>query len=264
MTPRQGIQDLRRRHNNLSFSRFRHPSSAIPARTRMCDRKDTTKPPRQRRLKKPPAVAGYTQSRSSSTIIRSMFVSCSAILTNASANGSEIVCFAQHAKGGLNQARLIGQEQPLPLFGRRFFRRRHLRSFVRRRERRRRRWQGRDRDVPRSPPTPQCGWAGDGFRLGANRGLTRAEPIRPSAAFRCPALSRRMSSPVSEDGQLGGTERVRRAACGRPFQRRGERSARCGQPHMRNCNFLFAPCAQMLGAPTRTRRRCGQASSGAD
>src|SRR5271156_3557475 len=39
-------------------------------------------------------IPGNTQSRSSSTIIRSMFVSFLAILTNASRNGSEVVCCA--------------------------------------------------------------------------------------------------------------------------------------------------------------------------
>ena len=76
-------------------SRFRRPSSPISARTGICDRKDATKPPRQRAHLEmsPPAVAEYAQSRSSSTIIRSMFVRFLAILTNASRNGSEVVCF---------------------------------------------------------------------------------------------------------------------------------------------------------------------------
>src|SRR5271157_1962589 len=39
-------------------------------------------------------IPGNTQSRSSSTIIRSMFVSFLAILTNAERNGSEVVCCA--------------------------------------------------------------------------------------------------------------------------------------------------------------------------
>jgi len=39
-------------------------------------------------------IPGNTQSRSTSTIIRSMFVSFLAILTNTSRNGSEVVCCA--------------------------------------------------------------------------------------------------------------------------------------------------------------------------
>ena len=39
-------------------------------------------------------IPGNTQSRSSSTIIRSMFVSFLAILANAECSGSEVVCCA--------------------------------------------------------------------------------------------------------------------------------------------------------------------------
>ncbi len=56
--------------------------------------------PRERALEMSLVVADNALLRSSSTIIRSMFVNFSAILTNASHNGSEVARLAHMPKAG--------------------------------------------------------------------------------------------------------------------------------------------------------------------
>src|SRR5271166_1780515 len=124
MTLRQGLQDFRRRHRDSfllasvaphhrsrreqerAIERKRQataPPGASrfqPARSRLCPicearhgrgRGTVLFPPEIEAIR---PILGNAQSRSSSTIIRSMFVSFLAILNNASRNGSEVVCCA--------------------------------------------------------------------------------------------------------------------------------------------------------------------------
>ncbi len=215
-----------------------------------------------------------------------MFVSFLAILTNASRNGPDVVCSA-HAEGRWHQAHFIGREHlasdpPLRLFGRRFFRRRRPNSFVRRRERCRRRWQGRVRDVPRSPPPRQGGRAptdapGHDCRLSQPSASSTSRRLPPPCREAHRAHYRRTASRKGWKGFAfvprgrHGRRRVGGCRTDVHFNVVEERTARCGrmrlragEPAMRNCSFLFAPCAQTLVAPSRTRRRYGQASSRAD
>src|SRR5271166_5356897 len=127
MTLRQGLQDFRRRHRDSSFL-LPSPLIADRGANKNVRLKGSDRPPRHRALhaSRWPAlgsaqfakqdmasdvaavaarfsfrreeairlILSNAQSRSSSTIIRSMFVSFLAILNNASRNGSEVVCCA--------------------------------------------------------------------------------------------------------------------------------------------------------------------------
>ena len=75
--------------SRLVPSRFHRPSSPIPARTRTCDRNAARSRRASGRLKCRRLWPDNAQSRSSSTIIRSMFVSFLAILTNERASATE-------------------------------------------------------------------------------------------------------------------------------------------------------------------------------
>jgi hypothetical protein len=178
-----------------------------------------------------------------------------------------------HAEGRLNQAHFIGREHlapdpPLPLFGRHFFRRHRLGSFVRRRERRRRRWQGSDKDVTRSPPLPQGGRA-NGASAGAGALHGDARAFDPKGGRQVARGERAIESQVTErlhghrrDGS-DRAQRLRQRICwqtpvlsrsaeGSPPQYLGQ----CGSDDATPCKIkgcLQADNSQSSGVSTSTR-----------